>query len=131
LCGSIDDGRADDATNGWVVHWYYLCYNKSTMPRKQRLTVTVDVDLIEAGSQAVASGRAQSLSGWVNDALADRREKEQRLTALATAVAEFERRSGTITAEEIAAQQRADRTDAVVVRHSGRSRPRRGRKRAA
>jgi nucleotide-binding universal stress UspA family protein len=101
------------------------------MPRKQRLTVTVDADLIEAGSQAVASGRAQSLSGWVNDALADRREKEQRLAALATAVADYERRSGTITAEEIAAQQRADRTDAVVVRHSGRSRSRRSRKRAA
>ena len=42
------------------------------MARKERLTVTIDPDLLEAGQQAVASGRADSLSAWVSGALADR-----------------------------------------------------------
>ena len=40
------------------------------MPRKERLTVTVDASLVVAGNQAVAAGRAESLSAWVNLALA-------------------------------------------------------------
>ena len=33
--------------------------------RKERLTVTVDRNVVAAGSAAVAAGRADSLSGWV------------------------------------------------------------------
>ena len=40
--------------------------------RKERLTVTVDLALVQAGQDAVAAGRAESVSAWVNLALAER-----------------------------------------------------------
>jgi hypothetical protein len=88
--------------------------------RKERLTVTVDAELVEAGNLAVASGRAASLSGWVNLALAERSAKERRLLAMAKAVAGYEARFGVISPEEIAAQQRADQREAIVVRGARR-----------
>lgn len=84
--------------------------------KKQRLTVTVDPDLIEAGQRAVESGQAESVSGWVNAALEDKMRRDHKLALLAAAVASYEQEFGEITAEEIHAQQRADREDAVVVR---------------
>jgi len=84
--------------------------------RKQRLTVTVDPELIEAGQRAVESGQADSVSGWVSAALEDKVRRDRKLALLAAAVASYEREFGEITAEEIAAQQRADRQDATVVR---------------
>lgn len=83
---------------------------------KERLTVTVDPDLVQAGNDAVAEGRADSLSAWVNLALAERACKEQRLRALEEAVAAYEARFGVITDEELAAQRRADRAAARVLR---------------
>ncbi|MGH9024035.1 MAG: hypothetical protein ACRDV9_13220 [Acidimicrobiia bacterium] len=85
-------------------------------PRKQRLTVTIDPDLIEAGNRAVAAGQADSLSGWVNEALAERAVRDRKLQSLSAAIADYEAEFGEITAEEIAAQRRADRETAVVVR---------------
>ncbi len=85
------------------------------------MTVTVDAKLVEAGNQAVKAGRAESLSGWVNDALAERDAKERRLSAMAEAVAAYEAEFGTISAQEMAAQQRADERTAVVVRGTRRS----------
>jgi hypothetical protein len=96
------------------------------MKRKERLTVTVDAELLAAGNQAVAEGRADSLSSWVNDALTERRAKELHLRAMAEAVAEYERRFGEVSGAEIAAQQRADREAAVVVRPRGARAKRRG-----
>jgi hypothetical protein len=84
--------------------------------RKERLTVTVDPDLIIAGNKAVADGRADSLSGWVNAALVDRAARDRRLEALASAIAAYEAEYGEITDEEMAAVERADRQAAVVVR---------------
>lgn len=84
--------------------------------RKERLTVTVDPDLIEAGNDAVAEGRAESLSAWVNAALAERVVRERRLAALAEAIAAYEERFGVISAQELADQARGDRELAVVVR---------------
>lgn len=92
------------------------------MPRKERLTVTVDPELIEAGNQAVAAGRAGSLSEWVNQALAAREAHDRRLQAMANAIAGYERDFGKITPEEIAAQARADRQAAIVVRGQSRQR---------
>ena len=92
------------------------------MRNKERLTVTVDPELIEAGNQAVAEGRAASLSGWVGLALAERATKERRLRALAEAVARYEEVFGEITAAELAAQQRADRQAAIAVRPRRRRR---------
>ena len=91
------------------------------MKRKERLTVTVDVDLVQAGNRAVKAGRVESLSRWVNDALAEREAKERHLQAMAEAVAAYEAEFGEISAEELAAQRRADEKTAVVVR--GRRRP--------
>jgi hypothetical protein len=90
---------------------------------KQRLTVTVDPDLVQCGNESVAAGRAESLSAWVNLALSERVAKERRLGALGEAVAAYEAEFGAITPEEIAAQQRADRAAARVVR--GAAKPRR------
>jgi Arc/MetJ-type ribon-helix-helix transcriptional regulator len=77
--------------------------------RKQRMTVTIDDALVRAGEAAVASGRASSLSAWVNAALVDRAEQDRRQAAMAAAVADYEAEHGVITLEEIAAQRRADR----------------------
>ena len=60
--------------------------------RKERLTVTVDPEFIEAGNDAVAEGKAESLSAWVNAALAERVARERRLVALAQAVSAYEQR---------------------------------------
>ena len=87
--------------------------------RKERLTVTVDPELIAAGAAAVEAGRADSLSGWVNQALAERAERDRKLAALDDAITAYEARAGSITDEELREQQRADRAGAVVVRGRG------------
>lgn len=91
-------------------------------PKKQRLTVTVDPELVEAAQQAVDSGQADSVSGWVSAALEDKIRRGRKLALLAEAVASYEKEFGVITADEIVVQRRADRQDATVVR---------GRRRAA
>jgi Arc/MetJ-type ribon-helix-helix transcriptional regulator len=103
------------------------------MARKERMTVTVDAELVEAGNRAVKSGRAESLSSWVNDALLERETRDQRLRRMAEAIAAYEREHGVITDDELLAQERADQKAALVVRGRGRSssRPARGRRRAA
>ncbi|HEY4159472.1 MAG TPA: hypothetical protein VGM29_15290 [Polyangiaceae bacterium] len=97
--------------------------------RKERLTVTVDPAVVRAGQRAIAAGHADSLSAWVNLALTERAAKEQRLRALADAIALYERAHGRITPEELAAQARADRRAARVVRgpvsRTGKARTRR------
>ena len=71
---------------------------------KERLTATVDRELVRAGKEAVAAGRAASLSGWVNAALAERAAKDRRLQAMVQAVAAYEAERGEISAAELAAQ---------------------------
>jgi glycerol dehydrogenase-like iron-containing ADH family enzyme len=83
---------------------------------KERITVTIDPELVVTANEAVRAGRADSLSGWVNLALVERAEKERRLRALEDAVAAYEAEFGTITSAEMAAQRRADERAAVVVR---------------
>jgi hypothetical protein len=103
------------------------------MKRKERMTVTVDAELIEAGNRAVKGGRADSLSSWVNDALAEREERQGRLRGLADAIAAYESAHGVITDDELLAQQRADQKAAIVVRGGRRpgSSPRGGRRKVA
>lgn len=83
---------------------------------KQRLTVTVDPELIEAGQRAVERGQADSVSAWVSAALEDKVRRDRKLELLAAAVADYEKDFGVISAEEIATQRRADREGATVVR---------------
>ncbi len=84
--------------------------------KKQRLTVTVDPELIQAGQRAVRAGDADSVSGWVSEALEEKVRRDHKLSLLAAAIKDFEREFGEITADEIASQQRADRAGATVVR---------------
>jgi len=99
--------------------------------RKGRLTVTVDRQLIQAGNEAVAAGRAESMSGWVNLAMAERLARERRLQAMAEALTLYEAESGTISAAELVAQDLADRRAARIVRGPRRTKPRSARRRAS
>jgi len=99
--------------------------------RKERVTVTVDRDLLEAANQAVASGRASSLSTWVNAAMAERAAKDRHLRALAAAITEYEAEFGTISEAEMIAQQREDRRTAIVVREPRKRTVRAPRRRVA
>lgn len=98
---------------------------------KQRLSASVDADLIEAAEKAVAHGRSDSVSAWVNDALRLKLEQERRLEALAAFVNAYEAEHGVITAEEMRLATRRARATAVTVR--GRlggtgAQPRRGKR---
>ncbi len=95
---------------------YDTCYHRNMTSRKQRLTVTVDPELVDAGNRAVVAGAADSLSGWVSTALSEKVRRDQQLEDLRAAIADYEAEFGEITAAEIAAQRRSDREDAVVVR---------------
>ena len=87
--------------------------------------------LVQAGNEAVASGLAESLSGWVNLALAERAAKERRLRAMAEAVRAYEAEFGEISAEELAIQERRDRASAVIVRGKRRTARRKSKRRGA
>jgi hypothetical protein len=99
--------------------------------RKERLTITVDRALVRAGSDAVAAGRAESLSGWVNLAMVERAAKEKKLRAMADALALYETEFGAISEAELALQDRADKRRAIVVRGPSKARPGRPRPRTA
>jgi Arc/MetJ-type ribon-helix-helix transcriptional regulator len=88
------------------------------MSGKQRLSASVDADLIQAAEDAVAHGRFVSVSAWVNEALRLKLAHERRLEALAAFVARYERDHGEITAEEIEQAARRARGRAVPVRQA-------------
>jgi ribonuclease HII len=105
-------------TAGAICTLYARRYTEGMSNRKLRVTVTVDPELVDAGNDAVASGRADSLSGWVTTALAEKVARDAKLAALHDAIAEYEAEFGEITADETATQTRADRKAANVVRGS-------------
>lgn len=84
--------------------------------QKRRVTVTVDDDLLADATAAVAAGRADSVSAWVAEAMALRRDRDQRLTDLGEAIAHYEAEHGVITDDELAEQAQADRDAAAAVR---------------
>ena len=86
------------------------------MISKQRLSASVDADLIEAAEEAVAHGSVDSVSAWVNDALRFKLAQDRRLEALAAFIAEYEGRHGEITEGEVRHATRRARARAVVVR---------------
>ncbi|MFC3997552.1 hypothetical protein ACFOVU_16585 [Nocardiopsis sediminis] len=49
---------------------------------KKRVTVTLDPDLLAAAESAVESGEARSVSAWVNDAIAEKKARQERAGAL-------------------------------------------------
>jgi Arc/MetJ-type ribon-helix-helix transcriptional regulator len=83
------------------------------MTNKLRLSATVDADLVAAAEAAVAGGRFESVSAWVNEALRVKAEQEKRIEALASFVAAYETRHGEITTGEMAAATRRAAARAV------------------
>ena len=69
----------------------------------------------------IASGRADSVSGWVNQALVEHLANERRLAALSKLLAEYEADYGELTPEELAVREREDRRMALVVRGAARA----------
>ena len=86
------------------------------MSTKQRLSASVDADLLAAVHDAVAGGRVESVSAWVNEAMRRQAEHDRRMRALDTFLAAYEAEHGVITNEEIDAAARRARTRAVIVR---------------
>jgi hypothetical protein len=99
------------------------------MNGKQRLSASVDADLIEAAEDAVARGGAASVSAWVNDALRLKLAHDRRLQALATFIAEYEATHGEITEEERRQAARRARARAVAVRGAPDKQPSAARRR--
>jgi Arc/MetJ-type ribon-helix-helix transcriptional regulator len=83
---------------------------------KQRLSASVDAELMVAAQQAVTEGRAESISAWVNDALRLKTENDRRLQALDDFLAAYEAEHGEITEDECQRAARRARERAVVVR---------------
>jgi Arc/MetJ-type ribon-helix-helix transcriptional regulator len=83
---------------------------------KNKLSVTVDADVVEAARAAVSSGRVGSVSAWVNEALHRQVDHERRLRGLDQFLAAYEAEHGTITEEEMAEVARTTRAGATVVR---------------
>lgn len=89
--------------------------------KKQRLTVTVDPELVDAGHRAVEAGEADSVSGWVSAALEDKVRRDRKLRLLAAAVADYEKEFGEITADEpqdACSQQPASPMSSMPASHS-------------
>jgi Arc/MetJ-type ribon-helix-helix transcriptional regulator len=89
------------------------------MSAKERLSASVDAELMAAAQQAVTEGRADSVSAWVNDALRLKADHDRRLRALDDFFAAYEAEHGDITEDEMRDAARRARERALVVR--GRS----------
>jgi hypothetical protein len=89
------------------------------MTNKARLSATVEATLMAAGREAVAQGRAESLSAWVNEALRRQADHDRRLKALDEFLSAYEAEYGEITDEEMDAASHGARARAIVVRSSG------------
>lgn len=83
---------------------------------RERLSASVESELLDAGRTAVAEGRAASVSAWVNLALRRQVEHDRRLRALDAFLAAYEARHGAITEDEIRDATRRARSRATVLR---------------
>lgn len=89
------------------------------MKNKERLSASIDADMLVAAEQAVSRGEAASVSAWVNDAFRLKIEHDRRLRALDKFIRAFEEIHGEITADEMQAASRHARGRAIVVRGTG------------
>lgn len=99
------------------------------MSIKQRLSASVDAELVAVAQEAVASGQAENVSAWVNDALRLKADHDLRLQAVDEFLAAYEAEHGEITDEEIREAARSARGRAVVVRGKPELRDRRAERR--
>jgi Arc/MetJ-type ribon-helix-helix transcriptional regulator len=86
------------------------------MSAKQRLSASVDAELVAVAQEAVTQGHAESVSAWVNDALRLKADQDRRLRALDDFLAVYEAEHGQITEEEMRDSARRARERAIVVR---------------
>ncbi|MYH95350.1 MAG: hypothetical protein F4129_02460 [Acidimicrobiia bacterium] len=86
---------------------------------KERVTITVEVDLLNHAKSVVQAGICRSVSEWIGQAMAEQLAKDDRLAALDEWIAEFEAEHGPITDEEIAEQRQRDREAAAFWRQEG------------
>lgn len=86
------------------------------MTPRQRLSASVEADLLAAGRAAVAQGRAANVSAWVNEALRRQAHHDRRMAALDDFLDAYEADHGEITEEEIREATRRTRERALVVR---------------
>jgi Arc/MetJ-type ribon-helix-helix transcriptional regulator len=86
------------------------------MSVKERLSASVDAELVAAAHEAVARGQAESVSAWVNDALRLKVDHDMRLAALDEFLAAYEAEHGEITEQEMHDAARTAKAGAVVVR---------------
>jgi hypothetical protein len=86
------------------------------MTNKERLSASVDAELVAVAQDAVADGHAESISAWVNDALRLKADHDRRLQAVDEFLAAYEAEHGEITEEDMRDAARRARGRAVVVR---------------
>jgi Arc/MetJ-type ribon-helix-helix transcriptional regulator len=101
------------------------------MKGKQRLSASVDAELLQAAQSAVEEGRADSISAWVNDALRLKAQHDRRMQALDSFLASYEAEHGVITETEIDEAVRRAQSRATVVRSTSSKKPARSRRGAA
>lgn len=94
------------------------------MKGKQRLSASVDAELLQVAQSAVEEGRADSISAWVNDALRLKADHDRRMEALGSFLASYEAEHGVISEAEIDEAVRRARARATVVRSSPKKQPR-------
>jgi Arc/MetJ-type ribon-helix-helix transcriptional regulator len=92
---------------------------------KVRLSASVDADLVAAAEAAVARGRLESVSAWVNEALRAKAEHDRRLEALGAFIEAYEAEHGEISVDEMRTAARRARTIAVTGHAGGHRRGRR------
>lgn len=88
------------------------------MNTKQRLSASVDAELLDQVQAAVQQRQAATISAWVNDALRLKLLHERRLAALAAFVRDYESEHGSITEADMNRASRRARDRAVPVRGS-------------
>ncbi|HVZ34304.1 MAG TPA: hypothetical protein VG963_17875 [Polyangiaceae bacterium] len=98
------------------------------MSTKQRLSASVDADVLAAAQAAVADGRAANISAWVNEALQRQAEHDRRMRALDEFLASYEAAHGAISEEEIERASRRARARALVSRGEVAAKPPRARR---
>ena len=86
------------------------------MQNKERLSATVDAELLDVARRAVADGRARSVSAWVEEALRRHAEHEAGLEALDRWYEQVEAEDGPFTPEELREAERWMQENAIRVR---------------
>ncbi len=84
------------------------------MSTKERLSASVDADLLALGHAAVAQGQAANISVWVNGALRRQVEYDRRMQALDAFLSAYEAEHGAITDEDIRSAARKARSGSLV-----------------